>query len=841
MIERVIPTVVVVVAISRTAAAGPSPAPLDWPTPVRENRPGCYWWWPGSAVDETNLTWNLETLRAAGMGGVTIVPIYGVKGWEDRFLPYLSEDWLRMLDHTVREADRLGMWVDMTTGTGWPFGGPTVTEADADALVQWKNGRLSWRFSGMQVKRAAPGGAGRVLNPYSPPAMERYLAHFDQAFSALDLRLPRAMYHDSFEYRGNWTAQLPAEFLRRRGYDLREHLPALFGQGDSEVESRIRADYRTTLAELHLEYLETWVRWAARHGCTTRNQAHGAPGNLLDLYAAAGIPETETFGSTRFAIPGVRRSPDNVDDRNHPRPLINRMASSAAHLAGRPLVAAEACTWIRNHFRTALSQVKPELDQLFLNGINHLFFHGCCYSPRTAPWPGWLFYASLEYNPRNAIWRDAPFLNAYITRCQSILQAGEPDNDVALYWPVQDLWHAQSGLAQKLTVHAPAWLTNSPCGELAAWLKDHGYGFDYVSDRQLQAGRAGRYGAILVPPTQHLPLATLRVLLAAADGGQPVLFVDALPADVPGWFQFEERRAALHARLKGREHLVALRNGLAERLAATSVAREPMVEAGLAFIRRRHAEGRHYFVANLGARAVDDWIPLGVPFRSAVIMDPQTGRTGVARRRGDRAIRLQLQPGESRILRTFDTRQVTGPSAPLFRAAGAKPEIVRGEWSVEFLAGGPVRPAPFRTAALKSWTELGDREARRFAGTARYEIEFEAPETPADEWWLDLGDVRESARVYLNDRRVAVLYSVPFRTLVGTFLKPGRNRLAVEITNLSANRIRDLDRRGVPWKRFHDINLVDHNYRPFDASNWPLTPSGLLGPVRLIPLKRIAP
>jgi hypothetical protein len=72
---------------------------------------------------------------------------------------------------------------------------------------------------------------------------------------------------------------------------------------------------------------------------------------------------------------------------------------------------------------------------------------------------------------------------------------------------------------------------------------------------------------------------------------------------------------------------------------------------------------------------------------------------------------------------------------------------------------------------------------------------------------------------------------------VGRFVKPGRNVLEIEVTNLSANRIRDLDKRKVKWKIFREINSVNHNYKKFDASTWPLTPSGLLGPVTLTPME----
>src|SRR5262249_10155801 len=108
-----------------------------WPALSRETRPWAYWWWMGSAVDKTNLTRELQRYHDAGLGGIHIIPIYGVKGWEDRYIDYLSPDWMEMLRYTVTEAERLGLGVDMTTGTGWCFG-PSASDQDANASVVLK-------------------------------------------------------------------------------------------------------------------------------------------------------------------------------------------------------------------------------------------------------------------------------------------------------------------------------------------------------------------------------------------------------------------------------------------------------------------------------------------------------------------------------------------------------------------------------------------------------------------------------------------------------------------------------------------------------------------------------
>jgi len=150
-------------------------------------------------------------------------------------------------------------------------------------------------------------------------------------------------------------------------------------------------------------------------------------------------------------------------------------------------------------------------------------------------------------------------------------------------------------------------------------------------------------------------------------------------------------------------------------------------------------------------------------------------------------------------------------------------------------------PSDFQTEKLGSWTARDDPEAKRFAGTAVYTLDFDFKPSGAGDWRLDLGRLSESARVRLNGQRVATLWCPPYSVLVGKFLRPGSNHLEVEVTNVAANRIADLDRRRVPWKIFNDINVVGLDYQPFDASAWPVMDSGLLGPVTLDPTARLRP
>ncbi|NLE99463.1 MAG: glycoside hydrolase family 2, partial [Anaerolineales bacterium] len=613
-----------------------------WPQDTAKSRPWTRWWWFGSAVDRQTITHLLETYCAAGLGGVEITSIYGVKGQEARNIDYLSPGWVDMVQHAVAEATRLGMEVDLPPGSGWRIGGPFITD-DTSAARLWierdstdSSYRAECRPSDEQVKRAGPGGAGRSFNPFSRASLQAVIDYFTPHLQSLGIR---AQFHDSWEYDSDCCPEFFDRFRRMRGYDLREHLAALAGEGDTDLVSRVRYDAQLTLAELALDdFIRPWTAWCHELGQLSRNQAHGSPGNLLDLYAAADIPETEIFG-------GVEAD----------TPLISKLASSAAHVTGKPLVSSETGTWLDEHFHVTLSALKQAVDNLFVSGINHHVFHGTAYSPPEAAWPGWLFYASTQLNPQNTVWRDVGALNAYITRCQSVLRGGQPDNDLLVYFPIHDILHdPQRQLAEKVTVSGD-WLQGLWAADVFRALWRRGYSFDFISDRQLQETEAeghalvtpgGVYQAVVVPPCRYLPVETLERLVDLSDHGAAVVFLAPTPADVPGLANLRERRSSFE-RLMQRVQATA---DIEPALAALDIRREPLADVpGLLFIRRQHDAGRDYFVANQGPDPVDAWVPLSAAFTFVLIMDPMSGRTGAAQTRGqiDSEVRIQLEPGAS--------------------------------------------------------------------------------------------------------------------------------------------------------------------------------------------------
>lgn len=858
--------------------------PLAWPPVTATNKPWTRWWWLGSAVDKPNLTRELEDFARTGLGGVEICPIYGAKGAEDRFLKFLSPGWMDMLAHTTTEAKRLGLGVDMTTGTGWPFGGPQVTPEIASAgltLVRqeasggtalkldlppgtvvslrafpesgdpvdltreiregklgWQPPAGKWNVIGLvssspiqQVKRAAPGGEGNVLDPFSATAMERYLARFDEAFASFTAPMPRAQFHDSFEYyAAEWTAALPEAFLSARGYDLRDQLPAFAGIGDPDTVSRVRADYRETLSGLHLSYLKRWHDWAKSRGGITRNQAHGSPGNLLDHYAVSEIPETEIF--------------KHVEESQIP---MMRMAASAAHSNGGNLVSGETFTWLDEHFQVTPEKLKEAADFVFLSGVNHVFFHGIPYSPEDAKWPGWLFYASTHMGPDGGLWRDLPAFTAYLQRCQSILQEGQPSQDVLIYYPIHDIWHNPQDKLPLFTLHnQDTWLHPTNFYQTSMELWNSGITFSYGSDDMLSRAtvKDGKvvlgghaYGALVLPAVKRMPPETLAKIAELTGQGAKLVIRDCLPQDVPGLHRHQERReklAAIATELSGRGTVVPAGESILPALSKL-VPRETMTASGLRFIRRSHDQGYHYFVVNRSGKTFDGILPLAVAFGSAAVLDPWNPQENATTTSKESGIPVRLEPGQSIIIRTF-TDRIDGGKPWTAASPNKKSVAIEGPWKIEFIGGGPSLPPAAENITLGTWTDLPD--TKDFSGTARYTTTFDFTGSTDGDITLDLGKVANTARVSLNGKPLGISWCVPHVIHTGPALTSGKNLLEIEVTNLAANRIAALDRSGAPWKQFHEINFVNIDYKPFDASEWPVMESGLMGPVKLlVPVK----
>ncbi len=865
----------------------------QWPEVQQEAKAGARWWWLGSAVDKENLRWNMQEYANHGIGALEITPIYGVQGNDANNIPYLSDRWMEMLREVQKNGQELGIEVDMATGTGWPFGGPWVPleesackavfvdttfigneiqclnlqapEKDAPycrlnkVMAYWRgepfdvtaymhDGQLTWtpaeplkaqiksatnktlkkalklrlkeletaqwrviavycRYGVMKVKRAAPGGMGLVIDHFDKKAVSNYLQHIEDAFERTHTPYPHTFFNDSYEVEAaTWTPTLFEEFEKRRGYKLEHYLRQLLS-GDTKILS----DYRETLGDLLLEnFTQQWTAWAHKHGAITRNQAHGSPANLIDCYAAVDIPEIEGFGLSEFGIKGLRQDPGKTRKNDSDFSML-KYAPSAAHICGKPYTSSETFTWLTEHFRTSLSQLKPDIDLMFCAGVNHMFFHGTCYSPKNDPWPGWKFYASIDMSPTNSIWRDAPYFMQYVERCQSFLQMGQPDNDFLVYLPVRDMWQKNpQKLLMQFSIHAMGKLAPEFIQSILD-IDRAGFDCDYISERllmgvefkdgMLQTAAGTRYKGLVIPGSGNMP-------------ENVKTHIDSLKAQ-GAYIIYGTRAADLMAAAKPE----AMKK-----------------ECGLKAIRRRNATGYHYFIANLSPNDIEDKLPLAVSFKDAAWFNPLNGEIMPASISSD-SIAISLHSGESMILQTYDKPLADSQNQTI----QSQKTIVKsqmtldGPWKLSFTEEAPKVNQTFTLTKPQVWNTLDNDSAKVTMGTGIYTTHIKLSKKDlAGRWQIDLGDVRESARVYINGHFIGCAWCVPFVLDCKNTLKAGDNEIRIEVTNLPANRIADYDRRGIKWRKMEEINVVDINYKRTTYDAWESVPSGLNSEVRLL-------
>ncbi|HZL76430.1 MAG TPA: glycosyl hydrolase [Bacteroidales bacterium] len=920
---------------------------LSWPEITRNARPWTRWWWPGSIVSQADLTAAMQKYKDAGLGGLELTVIYGVKGEEDKFINYLSPKWMDMFTYTLKEGERLGIDIDLANASGWPFGGRWVDPADAcrninyktyslkggqilnekiefiqapllravgqrpeiaslidpvgknkdlqlyaldqirfekslpvhglfaysdsgkvinltskvtsDKTLDWIAPAGNWTlyalfegWHGKQVERAGPGGEGDVIDHFSGQAINDYLKHFDEAFKGYDVDYLHGYFNDSYEVddasgQSNWTDNMFYEFYLRRGYDLSQNLPALFQKDTPEKNARVLSDYRQTISDLLVDNFTThWTSWAHKQGKMTRDQAHGSPGNILDMYAASDIPETEGSEITRF-----------------------KFASSASNVTGKYLTSCEAATWLGEHFTSTLADVKKAADQFFLGGVNHISYHGTCFSPQNEPWPGFLFYAAVELTPVNPLWNDFRGLNDYITRVQSFLQTGRPDNQVLLYFPIFDRYADYGrGMLEHFDAISPAFNgTSFKTG--ADLMLAKGYSFDYISDLQLKNTETDKgvlmtegnnYQTLVLPGCKYIPIETFTHILMLANKGAKIIICGDMPENIAGWADLDAKNEVFNQLKNGinfsqtnnpevvrsayGKGIILMGNDLDQLLSFAGIKRETMSDSKISYIRRETKTGFTYFIHNSSDKSFDGWLPVQVKASSAALFNPMTEQFGTAKIRtaagGATEVYSRLSPGESLVL-SINNSETNGKPYSFFDQVSAPAELA-GSWKVSFLEGGPAIPSSKEIAKLTSWTLFGGDDVKNFSGTASYMITFRKPKGKADAWMLNLGKVCESARVMLNGKEIAVLIGPEFKVAIDNKQLKSSNILEVRVSNLMANRISYMDRNNIEWKKFYNVNFnarmpQNTKNRIFDASSWQPKDSGLLGPVTISPMK----
>ncbi len=737
------------------------------------------WWWFGPAVTKAGIERELRLMKDAGIGGVEIQPVYPLALDDEsngrKNLRFLSPEFLDALKFANEKARELGMRVDLTIGSGWPYGGSTVPITQAASRLRVERVKIQpqqksaplpklaeWELllachkvstasgsersvieevSGIkdsfvelmestepsellffiasrtrqQVKRPSVGAEGYVMNHYDRAALDNYLKTVGEPLlQAFGNQPPHAIFCDSLEvFNSDWTDDFLTEFQKRRGYDLKPLLPALVRDIGPQTGS-IRQDWGQTLTELLNErFMAPMQAWAKQHKTRFRIQGYGIP--------------PATISSNQFA---------DLTEGEGPHWKIlraSRWASSANHLYGRNITSSETWTWLHSpSFRATPLDTKAEADLHFLQGINQLIGHGWPYTPEGVEYPGARLYAAAVFNEKNPWFIAMPDLAKYLQRVSFALRQGLPANDVAFYLPNSDAW---AGFVNP-KVHYMIEALKDRIGEHAvAQVLEAGFNLDFVDDDVLkQLGKVetgalslgtNKYKAVVLPNVERVPIETLQKLEAFAKQGGVVIAAQRKPASLPGYKTTDAERQQHHELIqrlfegpKPLAHFVADDKQLGDKLASLARPDVKLIPAvpGIGFVHRRTPEADIYFLANSTNERQQVSATFQVTAPRAELWNPMTGSSSPLAIKMDSTgatAALEFEPYESKLI-VFHRRVNAAPVETVATNVPA-PLDLSANWRVTF---GDNQP-PQTFAQLHSWA--ADQATRFYSGTATYE------------------------------------------------------------------------------------------------------------------------
>ena len=692
----------------------------------------------------------------------------------------------------------------------------------------WRIARFGWSLTGKTVHPASPEGAGlevdKLNRRHVRAYMDDYLGEYMRALGPGGLGAGGVAFllTDSFEAGpSNWTDDILEQFESRRGYDPIPYTPVLSGQvvGSASESDRFLWDFRRTLADLIADaHYGEISRALLEHGMGRYSESHEGGrafvGDGMEVKKGAAVPMGAAWAE---GIP-QRFMPDLAE------------SASVAHLYGQNIVAAESFTVSSEGsiaggppptmpYGMAPEDLKPLADAMMVNGVNRFVIHTSVHQPDNKPGPGVTLGLFGQWFTRKETWADmADAWVGYLARSSELLQQGRFVADIAWFYGEDD----------NITAIYHPGLSPVP----------DGFGFDFmnadamkslldVKDGKLISGNGAEYRILILDtPARRMTLPTLRKLAELVDKGATV--VGHKPLETPSLADDTGEFRQLVDSLWSTGLIFPSFEAAADALSLTKDAEFPGA-GSLAFVHRKLPEADIYFVANLSDE------PAATTARFRV-----TGKAPQIWRADDRSIReasyaitgnvtevpLVLAPRDALFV-VFENMAVT--SSRLVGQPVRRPILeVKGPWTIEF-PPAVGEPARIESEALASWTEHTRSEITYFSGTATYTTTFLAPPDMdgSERLILDLGSVKNLARVSLNGQPLGVAWKAPFEVDMTGALSEGQNFLSVEVANLWPNRFIGDKQPGAPSEGVFGT-------RDTFAADSPLMSSGLLGPVHIL-------
>ena len=704
-----------------------------------------------------------------------------------------------------------------------------LTSSVLDGVLTWRVPEGNWRIyrfgaslTGKENHPAPPEATGLEVDKLDKDAWLEYFRNYmdmykEAAGGLVGQHGIQYILTDSYEAEQmTWTRSLPAEFKARRGYDLLPWLPVLTGEivQSSEKSEQFLFDWRETIGELFAENYDRINLIAKEYGMKgryTESHENGRVyvGDGMDLKMTAAVPMSAFWMPVQGAGSTLAMAQADI-----------RESASVAHVYGQNIAAAESFTAMGFPGRAWSfypGSLKDMADIALYSGLNRFVIHESAHQPSDAHKPGLGLMVFGQWFNRHDTWAPyARYWADYLARSSYMLQRGRYVADVLWYYG------EDTNIAGIYGHELPA--------------IPEGYSYDFINPYGLKNLLSVKDGSLVTPSgmkykvlvlgehCKTMSVEVLRKLDELAKAGAVICgTVPEAPAGLTDC-QDEFDRLVADIWKAGRPNVST--GQLANVLKANGV--EPdfqyVAPAELKFVHRTDGDKEIYWIRNFSDKAVKAQLRLRDAEGVVTVYNPETGKVVPG---ATCACCLELEANQA----LFVVADKNGTPAPAYAAPKKAGAIaLNGPWTVTF--DGIVAPEGSRTyAQLASYTESDEPEVKYFSGIATYTNTFTlGKKEKADGLAIDLGEVGQMADVFINGEHVEFLWKAPYKVEWTGTLKPGENKIEVKVVNTWPNRLIGDAQPGVEKHTYTTM--------PFYSADSPLTPSGLMGPVKLEKLFR---
>lgn len=682
---------------------------------------------------------------------------------------------------------------------------------------RWHILRMGHTTTG-HVNATGGGGRGLECDKFSREAIKK---QFDNWFAEIYRHAPEdivkkvltRIHVDSWECGSqNWSDNFAEEFKYRRGYDLMRWLPLYAGVpiASSEASEKVLRDIRLTIAELINDvFFDEVERLGKEYGCK--------------LSAECVSPTMVSDGILHYQHADYPMGEFWLNSPTHDK--LNDMldAVSGAHIYGKNIIQAEGFTEVRGTWDEDLALLKPLLDRNYCTGINAIVFHVNTHNPWTDRAPGMTLDGIGTFFQRdNTWWKEMPAFTGYISRCQSLLQYGSPVIDLAVY--TGDETPRRSILPERLVSSLPGLFSEetkererkrlanegqplevSPVGvthtanmtKAEDWINPlRGYRYDsfnhdvlgksQVKGNTLVTQDGMAYAALVIPQARKMNPGRIvtcwNTIDSIARWGVPVIREPWTEPD----------------------------------LSSLGIKKDADLPAGIDFTHRVSDEADIYFMSN----QTDSTMTFAPQFRAErtyrYLADAVTGKIYEA------GTHVTLPEGGS-LFYILSDKAVPGKHGKMPSQSTTLLTLDKNRWNVTFDKTG----RKISTNTLFDWSKSDNNDVKFYSGHASYTTTFRLPRKTGSNITLSLGNVANTATVYVNGKLCGTAWTAPFAVDITKAVKRGTNTLKIVVVNTWANALMGNDLGTPPFEGI----WTNGKYRRAEKD---LLPAGLLGPVKLV-------